>query len=80
MSAQSYPTLCDCMDCSLPGSSVPGISQARILEGLQCPPPGALSDPGIKLASPALQADSLPLSQWGSLKRNIFHSPIMAEI
>ena len=30
--AQSCPTLCDPMDCSLPGSSVPGILQARILE------------------------------------------------
>ena len=29
---QSYPTLWDPMDCSLPGSSVHGISQARILE------------------------------------------------
>ena len=28
----SYLTLCDPMDCSLPGSSVHGISQARILE------------------------------------------------
>ena len=28
----SYPTVCDPMDCSLPGSSVHGISQARILE------------------------------------------------
>ena len=27
-------TICDPMDCSLPGSSVHGISQARILEGL----------------------------------------------
>ena len=26
------PTLCDPMDCSLPGSSVHGISQARILQ------------------------------------------------
>ena len=31
-SFQSCPTLRDPMDCSLPGSSVPGISQARILE------------------------------------------------
>ena len=31
--AQSYPTLCDPMDCSQPGSSVQGIFQARILEG-----------------------------------------------
>ena len=30
--AQSCPTLCDPMDCSLPGSSVPGILQAGILE------------------------------------------------
>ena len=29
---QSYPTLSDPMDCSLPGSSVHGIFQARILE------------------------------------------------
>ena len=30
--AQSRPTLCDPMDCSLPGSSVHGIFQARALE------------------------------------------------
>ena len=30
--AQSCPTLCDPMDCSLPGSSVHGVFQARILE------------------------------------------------
>jgi len=30
--AQSYPTLSDPMDCSLPGSSVHGILQARVLE------------------------------------------------
>ena len=31
-SLQSCPTLCDPMDCSPPGSPVPGILQARILE------------------------------------------------
>ena len=31
-SLQSCPTLCDPIDSSLPGSSVPGILQARILE------------------------------------------------
>ena len=31
-SLQSYATLCNSMDCSLPGSSVYGILQARILE------------------------------------------------
>ena len=30
--AQSYPTFSDPMDCSLPGSSVHGIFQARVLE------------------------------------------------
>ena len=30
--AQSCPTLCDPMDCSLPGFSVHGILQARVLE------------------------------------------------
>ena len=30
--AQSCPTLCNLMDCSLPGFSVHGIFQARILE------------------------------------------------
>ena len=48
--------LCDPMDCSLPGSFVHGILQARILE---YPSPGDLPDPGMELGSPALQADSL---------------------
>ena len=52
---QSCLTLCDPMDCSAPGFSVHGIL-ARILEPF--PSPGDLSDPGIKLASPTLQADS----------------------
>ena len=41
--------------------------------GLPCPPPGALSDPGIEPAppaSPSLQADSLPLSHWRSPELN----------
>ena len=29
---RSYPTLCNSMDCSLPGSSIHGIFQARIME------------------------------------------------
>ena len=34
---QSCPTLCNSMDCSLPGSSVHGILQARILEWVAIP-------------------------------------------
>ena len=36
---QLCPTLCDPMDCSLPGSSVRGILQARILEWVAMPSP-----------------------------------------
>ena len=36
-SLQLCPTLCDSMDCSQPGSSVPGILQARILEWVATP-------------------------------------------
>ena len=50
-SLQSCPSLCDPMDCSSPGSSVHGILQARILDGLPCPPPEDLSEPGIESAS-----------------------------
>ena len=55
------------MDCNLPGSSVHGILQARILEGLLFPTAVDLPDPGIEPRSPALQEDSLPLSLEGSL-------------
>ena len=56
--------LCDPMDCSLPGSSVHGIFQARILEWVAISFSGDLPNPGIKSASPALQADSLPLVKF----------------
>ena len=46
---QSCPTLCNPRDCSLPGPSVLGILQARILEWLPCPPPKDHPDPGIRL-------------------------------
>ena len=48
---QSYRILCDPMDCSLPGSSVHGILQARILEWVAFPPPEDLPDPGIEPVS-----------------------------
>ena len=54
LAAKLYLTLYDPMDCSLPGSSIHGIFQARELQywsGLPCPPPGNLPDLGIKLAS-----------------------------
>ena len=53
------------MDCSLPGSSVHGNVQARILEWVACPPPGDLPNPGIEPRSPTLEADSLPSEPTG---------------
>jgi len=44
----SCPTLCHRMDCSLPGSSVHWILQARTLEGCHALPPGDLPDPRIE--------------------------------
>ena len=60
--AQSCPTLCDPMDCSLPGSSVHGIFQARFLEwiAISFSSPGDLSNTEVKPRYPTLQADSLP--------------------
>ena len=45
------------MDCSLPGSSVHGISRQEHWSGLPSPPPGDLPNPGFEhasLMSPAL--------------------------
>ena len=50
--AQSCATLCDLMDCSLPGPCVHGILQASILEWVAIPSPGDLPDPGIEPMSP----------------------------
>ena len=51
MHAQSCLTLYDPMDCSLAGSAIHGIFQARILEWVAVPAPGDPSDRGIKGAS-----------------------------
>ena len=69
----SKPPSSLCMWCvlhhvRLSSTSVHGILQAGILQGLPFPPPGDLPNPGIRpmsLASPALQADSLSLEPTG---------------
>ena len=56
-SLQSCLTLGDPVGCSLPGSSDPGILQARILEWVAMPPPGHLPNPEMEpefLMSPTL--------------------------
>ena len=50
-SLQLRLTLCNPLDCSLPGSSVNGILQARILEWVATPSSRGLPSPGIELAS-----------------------------
>ena len=54
---QLYPTLCDSVDCSPPGSSVHGVLQERIPEWVAVPSSKGSSRPGIEpksLVSPAL--------------------------
>ena len=61
-------TLCDPMDCSLPGSSVHGLLQARILEWVAFPFSRGSSQPGIEPRSPTLQANFLPSELPGKPK------------
>ena len=52
--AQSCPTLCDPMDCSLPGSSVHGILRARVLEWVAISFSRGSSQPRIEPGPPTL--------------------------
>ena len=54
--AQWFPTLCNPMDCSFPGSSVHGIFQARIWSGLPFTSPGDIPDPEIEPTPPTSPA------------------------
>ena len=85
-SLQSCPTLCDPIDGSPLGSSVPGILQARVeldhKEGrvpknwcfqtvvLEKTLEGLLDSKEIKPGSPALQADDLPTELWRKLSNS----------
>ena len=65
-------TLCDPMNHSPPGSTVHGISQARLLELVAMPSSRGSSQPRDQTSSPAtpaLQAESSPLSHQGSLSK-----------
>ena len=50
--AQLSLTLCDLMDCNLPGSSAHGLLQARMLEGVAMPSSRRSSQPGDETRSP----------------------------
>ena len=75
---KSCLTLCDLKDCSLPGSPVHGILQARILEWVVIFFYRDLPDPGMKptFSYVSLLADSLPLSHLRSPRTYFwtFHS------
>ena len=61
---QSCPPLCDPMTVAHQAPLSMGFSRQEYWSGLPCPAPENLPDPGIEPASPAtpaLQADSLPL-------------------
>ena len=62
---QSYPTLCNSMDRSPPGSSVRGFSRKESWSELPCPPSGDLPNLGIKPLSLMFPAVSLPLAPPG---------------
>ena len=80
--AQSCPTLCDPIDCSLPGSSVHGIFQAIVLEWIaisfsrgssqpfpHSPPPNLVSPitaPGDQSCLVPLRCPHWTLSDWSS--------------
>ena len=74
MRAQLRPTLCDPMNCeALQAPLSMGFSRQKYWSGLPFPPPGDLSELGIEptsAGSPALLADSLPLSHQGQCPVN----------
>ena len=75
---QLCPTLCNPMACSLPGYSVHGILQARILEWVAIPfsfSRGSSLLQDIRHQSPVLQADSLSSETPGKPMKNCMEIP-----
>ena len=73
----SFVTLCDTLNCSLPGSSVHRILQARLLEQVAMPSSRGSSWQRIETEYPTLQADSLssePLGKPSSVAQSVSNS------
>ena len=66
MNAQSCPTLCEPMDCSLPGSSVHRIFQSGILEWAAISSSGNPPNPGVEPMFPALAGRFFTTEPLGS--------------
>ena len=64
--AQSYVTLCNLWTVARSAPLSMGFSRQEYWSELPFPPSGDLPNPRIEPESPALQADSLPLSHQGS--------------
>ena len=71
MRIQFCLTLRDPMDCSPPGSSVPGVLQARVLERVATPSPRGPSPLRTDLCYLHWQEGSFPLSRLGSPKSSV---------
>ena len=72
LQAQSGPTLCNPMDCSLPGSSAHGILQARILEWVVMPSSRGSSQPRDRICVSWIASGFFTTEPPG--KPNLFHS------
>ena len=70
--AQSCPTLCNLVDYSLPGSSVHGILQARMLEWVAFPSPGIFPTQGSNPSLPHCRQTLYCLSYQGSPEINAY--------
>ena len=81
--AQSCPTLRDPMDCSLPGSSIHGIFQARVLERGAIAFSGNAGDPGSIPGlgrSPGERIDNLLQYSWASLVAQLVKNPPVGDL
>ena len=72
--------LCNTRNCRPPppGSSLRGISQARILEWAAISFSGGLPNPGLESLAPALQTGSSPLSHQGSLRDMTYNNVVLS--
>ena len=79
-SLQSRTALCDPTDCSLPGFSVHGVFQARILEWVAISFSGDLPNPGVEPGSPALQAAALSSEPPGKPHKNTLYFGLLSSL
>ena len=88
--AQSCPILCDPMDCSLSGSSVYGIFQARVQEWIAISFSRGSSRPrnrtqvsliaGRRLTVWATREEKPKINKWSTLKKSFFKKRIFKKI